>query len=123
MLLDFFDGPFKNCGGGHARESRMYNNGPCMICTWTIWGAWSGRSKSCGSELRTRKRMCRCEDGTSGIGSKCGGGFSNEAKVDTKEACTSYKDYWDWRGQIKKQNGNDQFKPKPYHAKGNIKSE
>ena len=121
-----FNGSLKNCRGGHGKESRTYNNGPCVICSWNSWGAWSAGSKTCGSEFRTRRRLCKCEDGSSGTW-RCAGGFGSEAKVDHKGPCTIYNTPTPHTVPAPYQIESDaqhkdiaDYKPKPYYAKGNV---
>ncbi|KAI8487892.1 hypothetical protein Bbelb_343400 [Branchiostoma belcheri] len=81
---------------GSAQETRQCNAGSCPVNGgWTIWGAWTGCSVTCGVGTETRDRTCTNPAPENG-GAECDGSAQETRSCDTGLSCPVDGDWSDW---------------------------
>uniref|UniRef100_H2Y3E3 Hemicentin-1 n=1 Tax=Ciona intestinalis TaxID=7719 RepID=H2Y3E3_CIOIN len=75
---------------GYNNETQSCNNLPCP--RWSIWGAWSGCSTTCGEGVRTHERACLYGDVGEG---SCVGDDSASATCIVQE-CPTWAQWSEW---------------------------
>ncbi|XP_019643716.1 PREDICTED: coadhesin-like [Branchiostoma belcheri] len=84
-----------NCAGS-AQETRQCNAGSCPVNGgWTIWGAWTGCSVTCGVGTETRDRTCTNPAPENG-GAECDGAAQETRSCDTGLSCPVNGGWSDW---------------------------
>ena len=77
----------KSCVGNHI-ESSTCNNMACLVNgDWSLWGAWTPCTVSCGRGLQTRDRSCYNTLSANG-GSKCSGDGTSSREGNTQQCPT-----------------------------------
>ena len=86
--------PATKCGGGISIESRPVSLMSCY--SWTIWGAWSSTSQTCGDACRDRYRSCKCGRATTSPRGECKNGISIEKQKVKLKPCCDWTNWGAW---------------------------
>ena len=84
--------PATKCGGGETIERIPVSLKLC--CSWTIWGAWSSTSATCGDTYRDRLRSCKCGSVTSSAG--CSNGSTLDKQKVKQKPCCDWTSWGAW---------------------------